>query len=78
MNIDFSGDPMCPLGELRAIHPDDAWEGRVHARCVAALVRERRPAAVLASRLVDVALVTAICLYVMAVVTTALALAAAG
>ena len=79
MNIDdFSRPPMRPLGELRAIRPDEIWERRVRMKCVAALVREPRPVAVLGSRAVDAALVTAVGLYVMSIVATALALAAAG
>jgi hypothetical protein len=80
MNTDdfFSGHPVRTLGELRAIRPDEAWEGRVHAKCLAAIARERRSQAVLAGRVVDAALVTAVSLYLVFVVAAALALAPAG
>ena len=80
MNTDdfISGYPVRTLGELRAIRPDGAWERRVHAKCLAAIVHERGPLAVLAGRVVDAALVTAVGLYVMSAVSAALALAAAG
>ena len=45
----ISGHPVRTLGELRAIRPDEAWERRVHAKCLAAIGRERGPIAVLAA-----------------------------
>lgn len=73
-----SGHPVRTLNELRAIRPDQAWERCVHAKCLAAIAHERGPLAVLAGRVVDAALVTAVGLYVMSVVSAALALAFAG
>jgi hypothetical protein len=74
---DFPGPPVRGLGELRAIRPAEAWEYRVHAKCRAAIARERRPHDAL-GHLVDAALVTAVGLYLASVVTAALAVAAAG
>jgi hypothetical protein len=63
------------LAGLFPVAPGPAWEGRVHARCRAALVKQPRSGGV-APRLLDAALVMAIGLYLASAVTEAVRLVA--
>jgi len=74
---DPHGPELPALAALSPLAPSDAWERRVHARCRAALGTPHQSSGV-TPRLLDSALVVAVGLYLVSVVTEAVRLAAAG